>query len=188
MMQIDKNITKYAKETYIYKTSCPYCNKGTLIINEIIYNVPGLEDVLLVSKRCTSCGYKHTNLLPLKKKRHTRIYIKVSREKDLKTKILRSNTSTIEIPEIGAELSPGLIASTFITNIEGILQRFLDALSTMKILDISGESEKVIEVKKKIEQMARGKIPFTVIIDDPLGISSLYEYSKDTTVIIEYLE
>ena len=188
LIMFEDKITQYAKETHTYTLECPYCGKNTLVVNETMYNLPRLGEVLLISKNCSSCGYKHNDMMPLKKKRRKRIYIKVENKEDLKTKILRTSMTRIEIPEIGAEMVPGIIAPFFVTNIEGVLQRFLDILSTMNLLEVSEKKDNLSIITKKIEQMMIGKIPFTVIIDDPWGIGGIYEKSRKTLVITEYVE
>ncbi len=185
---MEEKVTQYTKESYSYILECPYCGKKTLIVNEIVYNLPGMGDVLLISKNCSLCGYRHNEIFPLKKERHRRIYIRINSSKDLKTKIIRSSASSIEIPEIKAKISPGIIAPMFITNIEGVLERFLDTISRMDVLDISDEKKKLEEIKEKIERMKKGYVPFTVIIDDPWGISGIYERRQGCLVVTEYIE
>jgi zinc finger protein len=100
--------------------------------------------------------------------------VKVSKPSDLEIKIARSGAASIEIPELGLRLDPGDESQSFITNIEGILTRFEEALRILGGLDParSGEVDKHLH---QIELAKTGKIPFMVIVEDPLGNTTIIE-------------
>lgn len=163
--------SKYAETSHEFKDICPVCNRESLLVREVIYVIPDIGKVLLVSRLCSVCGFKRNEQVPLTKRPRRRIYYRVSSVKGLYAKIVRSNLASIEIVELGSEISPGSQASFFITNVEGMLQKFIDILRTMKILNICKRGE--LSIEKAITEMLKGERSFTVIIDDPLGISMI---------------
>ena len=176
-----EKISEYLVEKSEFTFSCPYCG-GVLHIKETYYSIPYLGRILIVSKKCSKCGYKHNDIIPLQKKQHVRIYIRVEKDEDKYIKVIRSNTASIEIPEIGFSIHPSIQAPMFITNIEGLLFRLQEAINRMKIL----------EDDKKITINLLNRIPkegFTVIIEDPLGVSDvLHECLGYGKIIKEYIE
>ena len=69
------------------------------------------------------------------------------------------------IPELGLELYPGPLAESFITNVEGLLNRFL------KLLPLFEDRKKVEEIERKIKDAVEGKLRFTISMSDPSGVS-----------------
>lgn len=62
----------------------------------------------------------------------------------------------------------------FITNVEGVLQRAKSATQTLNSwADSKEEKEKIEKVFQKIEKAIAGELPFHLIIEDPLGISTI---------------
>lgn len=139
--------------------------------------LPHFGRVLIMTSLCRTCGYRHSDVTSLEDHGPKRYEVKISRREDLRIKIARAGSASVEIPEFGLRLDPGDDSQSFITNIEGILQRFEEAILRLKTLD----SSKTAELDNELHRIAvakEGKIPFTVIVEDPLG---------NTTVIDDYL-
>lgn len=165
-----KNVTEYGRLLGEFEDVCPVCG-GPLKVREVEYMLPSLGKTLLVSKKCAKCGYKRTDIVPLSFQRHTRVYLRVEKKEDLYIKVVRSPTARIFIPELGLELRPGLDAEMFVTNVEGVLQLFKDALLRLKTLD---EEARVDDMVKLLDSIAEGDFtPFTLILDDVYGVSAV---------------
>lgn len=168
---------------------CLYCNMGSMEIGEIMYRLPALGRVLIVTKRCSRCGYRHVDIIPVEKKPRVRIYYRVESNDDLYTKVVRSNRASMEILEYGARMEPGIMAPTFITNIEGLLNRFLDAVRSLEVLETDEEEKRKARGFEETILKLRDNAGFTLIIDDPLGVSRLIPHSEQRgKIIIEYVE
>ena len=139
--------------------------------------IPFFGRVLISTSLCRNCGYRHSDTIPLEDHGPKREVLKVRKPQDLKTKIARSNTGSIEIPEFGLRIDPRGQSQSFITNVEGILLRFQDAIVRLKTLKSSDEQAKLDELMGQIELARGGRVPFTVIVEDPLG---------NTAIIKEY--
>jgi zinc finger protein len=152
---------------------CPCCDSENMIINQTEYNVEHFGSVLLDITKCPKCGYRHTDVLPRERKEPTLIQARIDSLADLDTKVIKSSTATVKIPEFGAAITPGPNSEGFITNVEGVLAKAEDALTFMLS---SAEPERVKDGENLLKQIrkARESEPrFTIIIEDPLGNSGL---------------
>ncbi|HDI32212.1 MAG TPA: ZPR1 zinc finger domain-containing protein [Thermofilum sp.] len=184
-----ERISEYVEEVYEFKETCPICGYRDFTIKEAVYNVPNIGRLLIVTKLCPSCGFRRVEELPLTKKRRKRIYYKVNKRDDIYAKVIRSNMASVEIVEIDSSISPGLQAPLYVTNVEGIVHKFLDILKSMEVLSVSKErKEHLVRIKKRLERMLKPSVSYTLIIDDPLGVSNIIPLNKQSKVLIEEVE
>ena len=109
---------------------CPVCGQRSLQIIWSEYEIPHIGTSFLISQTCLRCGYRHREIIPLESKKPKRIIFQVTGPRDMYVKIVRSPFAKIIIPEVGLEISPGIAAEMYITNIEGILRRIEDVYET----------------------------------------------------------
>lgn len=162
-----KDITEF-----ILNIECPLCKKPGIAYNTELYNIPNFKEVLITKMNCTNCNYKDSDVLITEQNKpveHEFIFADVA---DLDVKVVRATSASIEIPELGVKIDPAYSGQSFITNIEGILNR------VKSVLEMSGRSTRDIKKKKhvhklldKIARAKKGKFAMTIIIKDPLGNS-----------------
>uniref|UniRef100_A0A7C1NYC0 ZPR1 zinc finger domain-containing protein n=1 Tax=Thermofilum pendens TaxID=2269 RepID=A0A7C1NYC0_THEPE len=176
-------VTYFGKKLGEYRTTCPVCGRGEFLITEIAYEVPALGPVLIVSKRCTTCGYRRNDMVPLRSSRRTRIYLRVECPEDYRAKVFRSPFARVIVPELGLDLKPSMAAEMFVTNVEGVLRMFLDAVEKYEVLEgVSLESLKE-RLTRVIENQAS---TLTVVIDDDEGVSvCIPEPGSKPIIVIE---
>ena len=100
--------------------------------------------------------------------------VRVEEPDDLAIRVARSTTGTIEIPELSLLVEPGTACEGFVTNIEGVLSRFEQAVRT--ILTNPESDEERVAALQMLEKLAAARevaSPFTVILEDPAGNSML---------------
>jgi len=169
-----REISAYSEGIQEYTSTCPLCNANTLQIRETVYEVPHMGKVLIVSYRCGRCGYSHCDIFSLDKREPVRYEYRVDREDDLSVRVIRSRTARIRIPELGIIIDPGPQAEIFISNIEGVLTRIEELTKRMMLLSEDEEVKKrCTETLELVEKAKKGQLPFTLIIEDPLGISTI---------------
>jgi len=152
---------------------CPNCAKESLEFRELETAVPFFGKVLISTYICGSCGYKHTDIICLEDRGPSRLEVKVSKPEDLRIIVARSNTASIEIPELKLRLDPAGHSQAFVTNIEGVLTRFEEALERLKTLSDTEEDVEHRRIAEQIDLAKEGKLPFTLIIEDPHGNSTI---------------
>ncbi|MFH0714589.1 MAG: ZPR1 zinc finger domain-containing protein [Candidatus Diapherotrites archaeon] len=144
---------------------CPSCSKPAFLL-QVSENVEQFGEVLLSTLSCPHCGLKLNDVWNTAFNEPVYFEAKVRSASDLKVKIVRSTSGTVEIPELGTTIEPGPLADGYISNMEGLLDRVRSVLATVP-------GKKSDQLKSKIDSMKEGKIPFTVIVKDPFGNSAL---------------
>ncbi|MBO8179224.1 MAG: ZPR1 zinc finger domain-containing protein [Archaeoglobus sp.] len=149
---------------------CPSCGKELKVIVST-YDVPFFGNILLTSISC-ECGFKHADSVVVGEKEPVRYIIKINKE-NLFTKVIRSTSGTIRIPEIGVAVEPGPASQAFITNLEGVLDRVESVVRTAMRWN-SEDEEKVKRcewILERIRNTIDGDEELTLILEDPLGNS-----------------
>ena len=106
---------------------------------------------------------------------------------DLDARVIRSTSGTIRIPEMGVTIEPGSVSESYVTNIEGVLQRVRDVLLTASRW-VQGDEEKSSrseELLCMLEDVIEGKRKITVIVEDPLGNSAIISTKVKATRLSE---
>jgi zinc finger protein len=149
------------------QANCPVCSKAGLDITTNTHNIPYFDDVMETVFKCKSCGYRSVDVLVLGEHEASRHTLEIEDEKDINARIVRSGTSTVEIPELGVKITPGPDSEGYITNVEGVLSRI------EKAIRMNPPSDKSDEVLKRMELAKEGKEKLTLIIEDKSGNSAI---------------
>ncbi len=153
-----------------YTAACASCGKETLKVKELYTNIPRFGDAVMITMICPNCGYRIFDVISLEDRGTVNVNYHVKTPKDLSARVIRSSTSTLSIPELGLELVPGNRSDAFITNVEGLLDRFL-AISEQLLRSAEGETEKANAeaAMRRIQDAMDGKVGFTVTLSDEFG-------------------
>lgn len=149
---------------------CPSCGRELRLI-VTTYEIPFFDKILLTSISC-ECGFKHADSIVIGEKEPTRYKIRANR-KNLFTKVIRSTSGTIRIPELGVSIEPGPASQAFVTNLEGVLWRVAEIVKIAMRWNESDE-EKVKRCKwilERINNVIEGDEELTIILEDPFGNS-----------------
>ena len=102
-----------------------------------------------------------------------RYTLKISKE-TLSVRVVRSQSATVTIPELGFKVEPGPKSEGYVTNVEGILTRFEGAIKKALQLFEDEESQKNAKnTLAEIQELIKGNGSATLIIDDPFGQSNI---------------
>lgn len=154
--------------------NCPACgaeNKAKSIMREI--EIPHFGNVLETTILCDKCGFKHNDIIALEQHDPVKYTIDINKD-NLSVRVVRSQSATVSIPEIGIKVEPGPKSEGFVTNIEGIIERFKDA--TKKALNLFTDDESQENAKnilKQLNDLIDGKVTASLIIEDPFGQSNI---------------
>lgn len=154
------------------KTDCPVCHgkKCLTVINrteKIPYFGEIMESVLL----CSSCGYRHTDVICLDQKDPTRYSINTNTQK-LDARVVKSQSATLSIPELGLKVEPGPKSLGYVSNIEGVLERFQTAVKTaMNLFDDEKSQKNARMILNELEKVRSGEKSVEIILEDPFGQS-----------------
>ena len=154
---------------------CPSCeSENTFTLYGRTEKIPYFGEVMETFLSCETCGLRFSDIMCLEQKEPTRYRYKVSDVKDLLTRIVRSSTGTIQIPELGVTITPGPQAEGYISNIEGVLERIADLVKTTIKWAVTDEQKKRSEEVLSLIKLAKdGQTSLTIIIEDPFGNSAI---------------
>lgn len=165
-------------------TSCPLCHEE-LIIRWQGDEIPYFGEVMYITAVC-NCSFRFADTLILSQKEPTRYELKVEGLEDLNSRVVRSTSGTIRIPELGIDVEPGSISDSYVTNIEGVLDRIYKVVITATKWSEDDEEKysRGLEIQKYLEEAMDGKRSLTVVIEDPFGNSAIIS-EKAVTFILD---
>jgi zinc finger protein len=101
-------------------------------------------------------------------------YVLEINKNNLSVRVVRSQSATVIIPEIGVKVEPGPKSEGYVTNVEGVLTRFESAVKKALNLFDDAESQKnAKDTLNKIQELKKGNGTATLIILDPFGQSNI---------------
>lgn len=163
----------FKQDCFETRISCPLCHKD-LVMSWQRDNIPYFGDIMYISAKC-ECSFRFADTMILSSKEPMRYEMSVEAPEDLDARVIRSTSGTIRIPEMGIIIEPGTVSESYITNIEGILQRVQSVLMTASRW-VQEDEEKFArsrELLHMLEEVIEGRKRITVIIEDPLGNSAI---------------
>lgn len=169
-------------EVYSFPATCPGCMRHCVTHMKMV-EIPHFSEVIIMSTVCDHCGYRSNEVktggeVPSKGRK---IILKVENQEDLARDILKSESCTLECPELDLFVNPGTLGGRF-TTVEGLLIQVRDDLH-QQIFDVgdnvgAGGDSLAKDAKanwKKffdgIDSAVRGERKFTVILTDPMASS-----------------
>jgi zinc finger protein len=108
-----------------------------------------------------------------------RYVFRTSTPDDLAVRVVRSMSASIEIPELGVRIDPGPTCQGFVSNIEGVLDRVVQAVGSAIIDGDAEERENARLLLEKITRVKCGELPVTFILEDPSGNSAIVSDSAE---------
>ena len=160
-------------QSFETRTSCPLCHED-LVIRWQGDDIPYFGEVMYITALC-KCSFRFADTLILSQKEPMRYVLKVEGLEDLNSRVIRSTSGTIRIPELVIDVEPGSISDSYVTNIEGVLDKIYNVVITATKWSVDDEEKysRGLELQKALEDTIDGKRALTVIIEDPFGNSAI---------------
>ena len=172
---------------------CPICHSQagltlTVHTSEIAYFGEHTEMTLM----CDECGWRRTDFIPSEGKKPSVWSLIVNSAEQMSTRVVRSSSCTVRVVELGLEVEPGDNASGYISNVEGVLKRFEDAIGIILRSAISegeegiGQVEACQELIGRLSRVREGEDSVELLLLDPMGHSQiLSDQAKSTELSTE---
>ena len=171
---------------------CPICNsQNGLILNVHTSEIPYFGEHTEMTIICNECGWRHTDFIPSEGKKPSVWSLFIGNSELMTTRVVRSSSCTVRIVELGLEVEPGDNATGYISNVEGVLNRFSDAISMIQrgaIRDGEEGKEKVESCQELIDRISRvkkGEEAVELLLLDPNGHSQILHDSATSTELSE---
>lgn len=157
---------------------CPICfsDEGLTMIAHTS-EIPYFGEHTQLTILCPSCGWKHTDFIPAEGKKPGAFSLEIEGIDMLSVRIIRSSSCTIKIEELGLEVEPGGATTGYVSNIEGVLNRFQGAVEMMyRQAKTSNEKETIGKCEallEKINLVKDGNLMVEITLLDPMGHSQI---------------
>ncbi len=171
---------------------CPICNsENGLILNVHTSEIPYFGEHTEMTIICNECGWRNTDFIPSEGKKPSFWSLFINNSELMTTRVVRSSSCTVRIVELGLEVEPGDNATGYISNVEGVLNRFSDAIAMIQrsaIRDGEEGKEKVESCQELIDRISKiknGEEPVELMLLDPNGHSQILHESATSTDLSE---
>ena len=168
---------------------CPICfsEEGLTMIAHTS-EIPYFGEHTQLTILCPSCGWKHTDFIPAEGKKPGAWSLEIDNSEMLSVRIVRSSSCTIRIEKLGLEVDPGGATTGYVSNIEGVLNRFEGAIQLMYRQSIASKEQEIVKkcelLLKKIDLVKSGDLVVEMTLLDPMGHSQILHsnaISRDLT-------
>lgn len=157
--------------------TCPMCRKKTLTMIEDEKEIPYFGKVFLFSMDCGSCNFHKADVEAAELREPCRITFTAENEKDMNVRVVKSAEAHVKIPTLRMDARPGPASNGYITNVEGLLNKFEKVIQQQRDA-ASAEGDKSTKTSaknllKKIWKIKCGDMPVKIVIEDPTGNSAI---------------
>ncbi|MFW9920222.1 MAG: ZPR1 zinc finger domain-containing protein [Candidatus Thorarchaeota archaeon] len=154
--------------------TCPICGSAKFAVQSMLYSVPFFHELAMFTMKCNECNFAHNDVFSAEERPPMRWTLKVNEPELLNTRVVRSGSGTIRFPEFGITIEPGPTADSYISNVEGVLYRTRPVVeSAVRFAEKESERTRGLEVLEMMISAIRGEFEFTMIIEDPMGVSGI---------------
>lgn len=135
--------------------------------------IPYFGEILESTIICSECGYRHTDTICLEQKEPVQYSMQISKV-NINARVVKSQTATLSIPELGLKVEPGPKSQGYVSNVEGVLNRFESAVETaIEWAEEDEVKENALKIIEKIDDIKSGEGSATLVIEDPFGHSAI---------------
>ena len=161
---------------------CPQCSvEESLTMLTISSEIPYFGEHTQITVLCDKCGWKHTDFIPSDGGKPGFSSLVIDSEKKNSARVVRSSSCTIRIPELDLEVSPGGSSSGYVTNIEGVIKRFENAIETIiRGSDEDQESEIARQILERLRMVKEGEENVRLELLDPRGRSQIIHHDAES--------
>jgi zinc finger protein len=113
-------------------------------------------------------------------------HILIINKDTLKSRVVKSQSATVSIPELGLKVEPGPKSQGYVSNVEGVVIRFEGGVKQALTVFTDPESQKNgLAILKNLSLLVKGEMEATLIIEDPFGQSNIMDINVQHTPLTE---
>ena len=112
---------------------CPVCaSTGNVKMIAHVDEIPYFGEHTQVTILCHDCGWRQTDFIPAEGKKAGGWSMVIDSEEKMRSRVVRSSSCTVTIPELDLEVKPGSNATGYVSNVEGVLHRFQEIINMVE--------------------------------------------------------
>jgi zinc finger protein len=160
---------------------CPICsNHGEVNMIAHISEIPYFGEHTQVTVMCHDCGWRQTDFIPAEGKKAGGWTLELNDLEQLKSRIVRSSSCTVSILELDLQVNPGTSSTGYVSNVEGVLNRFTKIIDmVIGDLDADESSDDIARLQNMRYQITNIGIDENVMLTlellDPHGHSMIID-------------
>jgi len=174
----------------VIEQSCPMCyeeSSVSMLVN--VHEIPYFGEQTELTLACKSCGWRKTDFIAGDGGEPVAWLIPIN-AKTLDGRVVRSSSCTVRIPELDIEVEPGIAADGYVSNVEGVISRFEDAIRMlMRQAGSDGDIEDVDSCGVFLQRLDDAKLGYgdaiSLLLLDPLGHSKIMHDSATSRNLTE---
>ena len=142
-----------------------------------------------VTLTCPGCGWRQTDFIPAEAREGSAHTYRIDSTDDLQVRVIRGSACTVRLLELDLEVRPGSHSTGYVSNIEGVLNRFQDVVDMVgRQAAIEGDDGAITELEQLTQAMLeirRGQREATLQLQDPHGHSMILTDDVQTRALTE---
>ena len=151
---------------------CPVCNEeGEVNMMTHIDEIPYFGEHTQVTIMCNSCGWRQSDFIPAEGKKPGGCSLIINKPEHIRSRVVRSSSCTVRIKELDLEVKPGSSSTGYVSNVEGVIDRFMDVI-VMVTRQAYVEDSNISDIKT-LEEMHRTLLELK---EDPIPTSVTLEF------------
>ena len=160
---------------------CPVCKvEGKLAMMTHVDEIPYFGEHTQVTVLCNACGWRQTDFIPAEGKKPGASTLVISKPEHMRARVIRSSSCTVRLVELDLEVNPGSASTGYVSNVEGVVDRFMDVI-IMVTRQAYVEDSEMTDIKRLQEmhttllELKEDPIPNSVTLEllDPNGHSQI---------------
>ena len=142
-----------------------------------------------VTLTCPGCGWRQTDFIPAEAREGSSHTYRIDSTDDLQVRVIRGSACTVRLLELDLVVRPGSHSTGYVSNIEGVLNRFQDVVDMVgRQAAIEGDDGAITELEQLTQAMLeirRGQREATLQLQDPHGHSMILTDDVQTRALTE---
>ena len=164
---------------------CPVCGGvGQVKMITHIDEIPYFGEHTQVTLMCDACSWRQTDFIPAEGKKAGAWALLIDHPEKLTSRVVRASSCTVRIPELDLAVNPGSNATGYVSNVEGVLKRFLDIINMVQRDLMAADEAEDANTQQQLAQLINmsailtqlnepDAAPVTVELLDPHGHSMI---------------
>ena len=142
-----------------------------------------------VTLTCPGCGWRQTDFIPAEGREGSCQSYRIHSAMDLQIRVIRGSACTVRLLELDLEVRPGSHSTGYVSNIEGVLNRFQEVIDMVgRQAEIEGNEEastELAQLTQAMNEIREGQREATLEFLDPHGHSMILTENVQTRPLTE---
>ena len=160
---------------------CPVCKvEGKVAMMTHVDEIPYFGEHTQVTVLCNACGWRQTDFIPAEGKKPGASTLVISKPEHMQARVIRSSSCTVKLVELDLEVNPGSASTGYVSNVEGVIDRFMDVIIMVTRQAYIGDTEmsdikRLQEMHTALLELKEDPIPNALTLEllDPNGHSQI---------------